>query len=74
MQETQETQVPTLCWEESWKKETATCSSILTWKIPWTKKLGGLQGLQSQTGLSTLASLFSSIKDQTYDRAHFIYI
>jgi len=24
------------------EKETATCSSILAWEIPWTEELGGL--------------------------------
>ena len=33
------------------EKETATYSSILAWRIPWTEELGGLQsmGLQSWT-------------------------
>ena len=39
------------------EKEMATCSSILSWKIPWTEKPGGLQsmGVQSQTWLSNWA-------------------
>ena len=39
------------------EKEMATHSSILAWRIPWTKEPGGLQsrGLQSQTRLSTYA-------------------
>ena len=28
--------------------ETATCCSILTWKIPWTREPGGLQSIGSQ--------------------------
>ena len=31
-----ETWVPSLGWEESLEKGTATHSSILAWKIPWT--------------------------------------
>ena len=31
----QETQVQYLSWEDSLKKEMATCSSILAWRIPW---------------------------------------
>ena len=33
------------------EKEMATHSSILSWRIPWTEELGGLQstGLQSRT-------------------------
>ena len=37
----QETQVRSLCWEDALEKCMATHSSILAWKIPWTKKPGG---------------------------------
>ena len=49
-----ETCVQSLGWEDPLKKGKATRSSILTWRIPWTEKPGGLQsmGLQSQTRLS----------------------
>ena len=48
MQETQETQVQSLGWEDHLEEEVATHSSILAWKIPWTGEPGGLQsrGLQ----------------------------
>ena len=48
----QETQVRSLGQED---QEMATHSSILTWKIPWTKEPGELQFMcsQSQTCLST---------------------
>ena len=36
------TRVPFLDWEDPLEKEIATHSSILAWKIPWTKKPGGL--------------------------------
>ena len=39
----QETWVWSLGWEDTLKKEMATHSSILTWRIPWTEKPGGLQ-------------------------------
>ena len=44
----QQTQVQSLGWEDPLEKETATHSSILAWKIPWTEEPGGLQsrGLQ----------------------------
>ena len=48
----QETQVRFLEWKDPLEKETATHSSILAWRIPWTEEPGGLQsmGLQkSQT-------------------------
>jgi len=34
----QETQVQFLGWENPLEKEMATHSSILTWRIPWTKR------------------------------------
>ena len=30
------------------EKGVATCSSILTWRIPWTEEPGGLQSMGSQ--------------------------
>ena len=46
-----ETQVQSLGWEDLLKKEMATHSSILAWKIPWTEEPGRLQskGLQTDT-------------------------
>ena len=44
----QETWVQSLGWEDPLKKEMATCSSILAWRIPWTEKPGGLQSIESQ--------------------------
>ena len=40
MQETQETQVQSLDWEDPLEKEMATHSSVLTWKIPRTEGPG----------------------------------
>ena len=37
-----ETPVPSLGWEDSLEKEMATHSSILTWRILWTKEPGGI--------------------------------
>ena len=44
----QETQVQSLGEEEPLKKEMATHSSILAWKIPWTEEPGRLQSMGSQ--------------------------
>ena len=44
----QETQFPSLDQEDSLKKETATHSSILTWKIPWTEEAGRLLSMELQ--------------------------
>jgi len=48
MQETQETRVGSLGWEEPLEKEMATQSSIVAQRIPWTEEPGGLQSLESQ--------------------------
>ena len=48
MQQTQETRVQFLGWEDPLEKEMATHSSILAWKIPWTEEPGGLQSMGSQ--------------------------
>ena len=42
MQETQETLVRSLGWEDSLEEEMATHSSILAWEIPWTEEPGAL--------------------------------
>ena len=42
MQETQETQVRSLGWEDTPEQEMATHSGILAWKIPWTEEPGKL--------------------------------
>ena len=44
----QEMQVRSLGWEDPLEIEMATHSSILTWEIPWTEELGGLQSMGSQ--------------------------
>ena len=44
----QETGVQSLGWEDPLKKEMATHSSILAWKIPWMEESGGLQSVGSQ--------------------------
>ena len=43
MQETQETWVQSLVWEDPLKKEMAAHFSILAWKIPRTEEPGRLQ-------------------------------
>ena len=35
-------------WEDPLEKGTATHSSILAWRIPWTEEPGGLQSMGSQ--------------------------
>ena len=47
MQETQETWVQSLSWEEPLEEGMATHSSLLAWRIPWTEEPGGLQSAGS---------------------------
>jgi len=48
MQETQETRVQSLGWDDPLKKEMATHSSILVWELPRTEEPGGLPSMGSQ--------------------------
>ena len=54
MQETQETQVRSLGWENPLEKEMATHFSILAWKILWTEEPVGLQSMGSQKSQTLL--------------------
>ena len=49
-------EVRSLGWEDPLEKEMATYSSILTWRIPWTKELGGLQS----SGVTEMHFMFSA--------------
>ena len=44
VQETEETGVQSLGWEDALEKGLATHSSILAWTIPWTEEPGSPQG------------------------------
>ena len=48
MQETQETHVRSLGWEDPLQKGTAAHANILDGKIPWTEEHGWLQSMGSQ--------------------------
>ena len=43
MQETQETYVWSLGWEDPLEEEMATHSSTLAWRLPWTEEPGGVR-------------------------------
>ena len=49
VQETVEIHFQSLDRKDPLKKEVATLSSILAWKIPWTEEPGGLQSTGSQS-------------------------
>ena len=44
----QENGVQSLDWEDPLKKEIATHSSVLDWRIPWSEEPGGPQSMGSQ--------------------------
>ena len=44
----QKTWVRSLGWEDPLEKGMATHSSILAWKVPWTKEPGGVQSMGLQ--------------------------
>ena len=48
MQEMSEMRVQSLGREDPLEKETATHSSVLAWRIPWTEEPGGLWSMGSQ--------------------------
>ena len=45
----QETQVPSLVWEDPLEQGMATQSSILAWRIPCAEEPGRLQSMESQS-------------------------
>ena len=47
MQETQQTWVQSLGWEEPLEEEMATYSSVIAWEILWIEEPGGLQFMES---------------------------
>ena len=52
----QETWVLSLCWEVLLEKEMATHSSVLVWKIPWTKESGRVQFMDSQRSWTQISN------------------
>ena len=48
MEETKETWIQFLGWEDPLEEGMATHSSILIWRIPWTEKPGRIQSMGSQ--------------------------
>ena len=45
VQETQETRIRSLDWEDPLEEEMTTQPGILAWVIPWTEEPGGLQSM-----------------------------
>ena len=66
MQETQETWVPSLGWDDPLEEEMATHSSILAWKIPPTEEPDGLESMKSQSRIGLSTQVRSRIKSVFY--------
>ena len=66
----QETQVQFLGWEDPLEEGTATHSSILAWRIPWTKEPGRLQSKGSQKQLDRMEETEHKMQEQ--DTSSFI--
>ena len=47
--ETEETGLQSLSWEDSLEEGIITLYSILAWRTPWTEEPGGLQSMGSQS-------------------------
>ena len=72
VQETQETQVQALVWDDSLEQEMATHSGILAWKIPWTEVPSGLYSPWShtETRLSTHTHRHTHTHRDTHTHTH----
>ena len=64
----QETWVRCLDWEDPLEKGTATHSSILAWRIPWTEETGRLQTMGSQRVGHNWATFPFTMKAHSYFR------
>ena len=72
IQESQETWLQSLSWEDLLEQEVATHASILAWKIPWTEAPGGAQSMGSQS--RTCLSMHRHIMHDDLILSSFIYI
>ena len=57
-----ETWVQSLGWEDPREKGTATHSSLLTWRIPWTEAPGRLKSMVSESDMTERLSLYLKYK------------
>ena len=70
----QQTQVPSLGWENPLEKEMATHSSILAWEIPWTEEACGLQSMGSQELHMTYQVNHHNHQISTFTHTHIVRI
>ena len=71
----QETWVRSLGQEDPLEKEMATRSSILAWRIPWTKEPGGVQSMVSQESDMTQGLNYQElpVRNEDKDQIHISY-
>ena len=70
-----ETWVWPLGWEDSLEKGTATHSSILTWRIPWTEEPGGILSMWSwRDGYDWAAFTFSASLSLKFTDSPFLFL
>ena len=70
VQDTQETWVWFLGWEDPLEKGMATRSSILAWRIPWTKETGRLEFKGSQRAGHDWVTTHTHIHTHTHTHTH----
>ena len=66
----QETRVLSMDGEDALEKEMATHSSIVAWKIPWTKEPGGLQSIGLQRVRRDSATEYIHTHVHTHTQGH----
>ena len=66
----QETRVQFLGWEDPLEKETATHSSTLAWKIPWTGEPGRLQSRGVTKSRTRLSDFIHGIRGTVMTRSN----
>ena len=59
----QEIQIWSRTWKDPLKKEMATHSNILAWRIPWTEEPAGLQSMGPQRVRNDWASLTVTVSE-----------
>ena len=72
MQETLETWVQSLGWEDPLENEIATYSSTLAWEILWTEEPGRLQPLRSPKSQARLSmrKMYAHVYTHTHTYIH----
>ena len=68
----QETWVQSLGWKDPLEKEMATHSSILAWRIPWTKEAGWLATVHGVSELDMIEQLAHILNSEGEDSLHII--